>query len=796
MNKQQNKYSMQDQVEESLNLRGEIEKYLIHWKWFVLSGFLALVLSFLYLRYTTPQYEVSSTVLIKEDESSFSSELSAFEDLGLLGGKSSNIDNEIQILKSRSLALEFSQKMDFNIAYFEKGRVKESEIYGNANLIQLKVKKKGFDFHEIDTTFYIHLSSETEFELLDIDKNKISSGKYTEEFNLEDSKFYLEKRNFNFSKSIGKDIRIQILPFEKVVTSIVKSIAIAPVDKQSSVLKLSMKHSVKKKAEDIINALVDTYNENTILDKSEVGENTSAFINKRLATIKAELGEVDAKAELYKKANNLTDIEEEAKQFFETVSESEKAIFETSTQLKLVEFMKAFIEEQGGDFELFPANLGFSDPSITVLTAQYNEIALERKRILRNSSLQNPLVENYEYQLKSYQKSLKQSLSNLNSSLQIRLEELSKNDEFINDKISNIPRKEREYKNIARQQQIKEAIYLYLLQKQEETEISLAVTTANAKVIDRAYGASVPVSPKRKIILLAGLLLGLLIPFSMIYLKDLLDTKLHTRRDLEQNVSAPILGDIPFNESGENIVVKTGGRSSVAEAFRLLRTNLNFLLTGVDENCKSIFVTSTTSGEGKSFVSVNLACTLALSGKKVALVGMDLRAPKITEYLGLPNTKGITNYIMDASLEIEDLKVLLDGHDGLEVYPSGVIPPNPAELLMNPRVEELFAKLKKTYDFIVIDTAPISLVTDTLMVSKYADMFIYVTRANYLDKRLLGVPENLYQDKRLPNMAMLINGSDQKRTYGYGTYGGYGGYGGYGYGGTEKQPWWKSIFKA
>jgi tyrosine-protein kinase Etk/Wzc len=333
-------------------------------------------------------------------------------------------------------------------------------------------------------------------------------------------------------------------------------------------------------------------------------------------------------------------------------------------------------------------------------------------------------------------------------------------------------------------------LYLYLLQKKEENEITLAVTTANSKVIDLAYGSPVPVAPRKNIVLLASVLIGLMIPFVVIYTNDLLDNKIHSRKDLEKTLSIPILGDIPLNESKEHIVVKKGSRSSSAEAFRLLRTNLDFMLTEDKENAKTIFLSSSVSGEGKSFISINLACALALSGKKVALLGMDLRAPKITEYIDMAQKKGITNYIMDDSLELNDLKINMSKHQGLDIYPSGIIPPNPAELLMHPRVEELFEKTKVSYDYVVVDTAPVNLVTDTLMIANKADLFIYVTRANYLDKRLLEVPKNLYKEKRLPNMAMLLNGTDYTKGYGYGNYGAYG------YGQKASGPWWKSIFKS
>ena len=783
-------YKVQAQDEDSINLRDELEKYLIHWKWFLFSGFVAMVLAFIYVRYATPQYAVASTLLIKDDESSLSSELAAFQDLGMLGGGSSNIDTEIQILKSRSLAETVVKDLKLNISYFKKGRVKESEIFGDKIDYRLIALDSLDVFEKLDTVNYFEISDSNE--IIVFDEEKVFSKKIVveDEFTIGDYAFVLKKQEKKVvsSESKIKDFRISFKPTFKVVDALVEDIQVAPVDKLSSVLQLSMKHAVRKKAEDIINTLIVKYNNDAINDKSEVGERTSRFISDRLSKIEEELEIVDKRVESYKKDNKLTNVEEESTLFVEQVSENEKALFETTTQLRLVDFMDEYIQKNGASYELLPANLGFQDASIAILLEQYNEVVLQRNKILYGSSAENPMVKNLEYQLDSYQVSLKESLVNLKASLNITLRELNKQDRKFNDKIKGIPTKEREYRNIQREQGIKEALYLYLLQKQEETDISLAVTTANSKVIDVAYGSHKPVAPRKMIILLAAIIIGMIIPFGIIYIDDLFDNKLHTRKDLEGMLSVPILGDIPLKETKENIVITKDGRSSTAEAFRLLRTNLDFMLTATNKKKgKTIFLTSTVSGEGKSFVSINLACTLALSGKKVALLGMDLRAPKITEYISVYNGKGITNYIMDDSLGLEDLKINLPKHQGLDIYPSGIIPPNPAELLMHPRVDELFAKVQEEYDYIVVDTAPVNLVTDTLMISDRADLFVYVTRANYLDKRLLAVPQNLYNEKRLPNMTMLINGTDYKKGYGYGNYGAYGH--------VEKGPWWKEMFK-
>ncbi len=776
--------------DDSLNLRDELNKYLLHWKWFLLSVFVSFCIAFVYMRIASPIYEISSKLLIKEQKGGGSA-LSAFQDLGMLDvGGYNNIDNEIAILQSRTVAKTVVEDLNLNISYYQKGRIKESEVYNVSNPLQLQANDRLDLLHKLDTTFHIVIENQNEFLLLDQDKEFSEKKQFQATFVVDSIPMRLSfSPSEPIEKLVGNEYRISIQSFDKAISGLVTSVGISTVDKGSSVLQLSMKHGVVAKANDILNTLVRNYQKLDIMDKSRVEQNTSLFVSERLQIIQEELAAVDKQAEAYKKDNKLTDVAEESKQFFETAGKSEQALFDANTQLKLVQFMESYLEKESrSDYGLIPS-LGFSDSGISVLTEQYNKIVLDRNRVLRTSTADNPLVRNYEAQLTNLRNSLDQSLQNLESSLGITLSELNKQDSKFNNKLVSIPRKEREYRDIIRQQGIKESLYLYLLQKQEETQISLAVTTSNSKVIDKAYGSPYPVAPKGKIILLAGLLLGLLIPFAIIYVNDLLDTKFHSRHELEKIVTAPVLGDIPLHASGEHIVVKEGDRSSTSEAFRLIRTNLDFILSDTVSGCKTIFVTSSTSGEGKSFVSVNLASALALSGKKVALVGMDLRAPKLNAYLNVNNKTGVTNYIKNKDLTLEDLKSNLDGHPSLDVFASGAIPPNPAELLLNSRITELFESLHANYDYIVADTAPVNLVTDTLMIAKHADMFVYVARANYLDKRLLEIPQKLYVENRLPKLAMLINGSDPQKAYGYGAYGAYG----YGVD-TTKKSWLKKIF--
>jgi capsular exopolysaccharide synthesis family protein len=463
----------------------------------------------------------------------------------------------------------------------------------------------------------------------------------------------------------------------------------------------------------------------------------------------------------------------------------EKEVLELNTQLKLAEYVSDYVNANPG--ELIPANLGIGDASVDGNTEKYNQLVLERNRILKGSSEINPVIVNLNGQIKNLEESIKQSLVNSKTALKISLNAIKGQQSKFASTISEVPKQERMFRDMQRQQQIMETIYLYLLQKREENAITMAVTLPSAKIIDTAYGSNTPVAPKRNIIYLAALLLGLLIPFGVIYVLTLLDNKVHSRKDLESMIKAPILGDVPNTKSEDKIVVSDSDRSSVAESFRLLRTNINFMLTGVKQGGKTIFVTSTLSGEGKTFVSINLAAVLSLTDKKVRLIGADIRKPKIGEYLELKYEKGLTHFLMDNAIKPTDIIESVTAMN-FDFISSSLIPPNPSELLMNGRFEEVLAYGKQHYDYVIVDTAPVNLVTDTLLLGHLADMFIYVVRANYLDKRLLSIPKMMYEEKRLPNMAMLINGTDLERGYGYG----------YGYGGYSEEvimkPWYKTLF--
>lgn len=777
---------------QEMNLREQLDKYLIHWKWFLFSALICLVLAFLYLRYTTPIYEASTSILVKDEKKGgMLSELSAFSDLGLGGGYISNVDNEIEILKSRTLVESTIKKLNLNVSLVVEGNVVDTEIYAKSPINVSFINKTGA-FEESAITLKCNLLANDTFSLENEVKNKVtgdifilSAGnkfKFGEKIPTRLGILIIDKTSFYQQNYIEKEKPIQIIvnPLENVTASFRNKLKVVPLSKTSSVVNVSITDPVKEKAEDFLNNMIQIYNEDAAEDKNFISENTSRFIADRLALITQELDGVEQNVESFKQTNKLTDIESEAKLFIEGSNEYDKKGVETEIQLNVVSSLLDFIKKST-NADLLPTNIITDNGDAGGLISSYNQLVLDRNRILKSATTENPSVIKLDEQISSLKSNVATSLKRMQSNLQIQNRDLKSQENILKSKIGKIPVQERQFRVIARQQKVKEELYLYLLQKREETAISMSATEPNARIIDAAKANKIPVSPKKKIIYLAGLLIGLLIPFSAIYGHQLLDTKIKSRLDLQGKTQIPFIGDIPTSEDTHSLI-KTDSRTSSAEAIRIVRTNLEFMLTNVPEGrAKTIFVTSTFPAEGKTLVSANLAATFALSGKKVLLVGMDIRNPKFTDYFTMPDI-GLTNYLSSNDTNVSKYIIRHNDYENFYILPSGLIPPNPVELLMGENVNHLFETLKKEYDYIIVDTAPVSLVADTLLVAKNADTFVYVMRANFLEKRMIAIANTFYKENKLPNMCIVLNDTDSTKGYGYG----------YGYGvKAEKKSWFK-----
>jgi len=781
-----------EQFDESISLREVVEKYTAHFKWFVLSILVFGVLAFFKLRYEVPKYKIDASILIKEQERGNSiTDLQGFEDLGLFGMGDNNLQNEMQILKSRKLMTQVVQELKLNIRCFIEDTPYYRETYPNFPVL-VHINSDSSTIDRISTSFEIMVKNDKEFEFIDVKELNYGKRYFSKGFkaDLGNKKDVIDQRlirielNDGFGEGLkGKKIKIVIRSVDAVVNSFMGALNIEPVDERvSNVLNLFIEETVRNRGIALVNNLIEQYNADGINDKNLIAQTTIDFLDKRLELISTELSAIEGTAARFKTKKGMVDVTTGASIYLQSSSMTDRDLVAANTQLELVNFMLEELRKSGNS-EPLPGNIGLSDPSIVQMISEYNNLILQRNRILKSSSIKNPIIVNIDSQLGVLKNNLKVSLINLRSSSQIQINGLSRNRSKISSRIASVPKNEKEFKEIVRQQETKNALYLFLLQKREESILSNAVSVNKAKVIDQAYSNGIPVSPKKIPTYLGAIILGMLIPFLIIYIKDLLDTKVHDEKDLK-GLRIPYLGDVPLAVSKKNLYINESDNSSIAEAFRYVRTNISFMLDTKEEG-KTVFVTSTQSKEGKSFTSINLALSLAVSGKKILLLGMDLRAPKLTEYLKLEDKLGVTNYIKDKSLGFEDIILKSAVFSNLDILNSGDIPPNPVELLMSKRVENIFKFAKENYEYIIVDTAPVGMVTDTIQISKYADLSIYVIKANMLDKRMLHIPEKLYRENKLPKMAILINGSDHsKGAYGYG----------YGYGEKKKKAWYKRIF--
>ena len=763
-------------------LKELIERYIAQWKWFVLSLGIALALAFFYLRYSIPTYRAAISILVKDErKGGVANELSAFQDLGVLANIKNNVDNEIEVLRSRRMIEATILEMGLYITYINEGRLKSDEIYKNRN-IDIIFSNLQENFFKKEKSFVVKSISDTTYGLLG-SNDKIKVYKYGQLISTNFCNFKVVRRNDieTDPDSITTDFRtlVKINPLSRVVDSYRSRLNIALLNKNTSVIELSIVDPVKERAEDFLNTLYHIYTQDELDGKKQVSENTSRFIQERLNLMARALEGVEKESEDYKKQKGVTDIKSEAGLYLENSSSFQKEVMDAEIQLKIVNSVIEFARSNN-KYNLFPTNVINSDENYSSLIDQYNQLILERNRLLLYAKPGNPVLIGVEARIDALNSNILSSLARLKSSLDIKKKDLERQQAIVSSKISQIPTQEREVRVLARQQQIKEALYLYLLQKGEEIAISIALTAPNAKLIDAALASRTPVSPNKRMVYIIALLAGFMLPFLTIYMVDLLDTKVRTRRDLERKFIMPFLGDVPKSASrGENLTATS--RSSLAESLRIIRTNLDFMVNHVPAGIgKTVFITSTFPKEGKTFLSVNISKAIALTGKKVLLVGMDLRNPRLSSYFDVPQ-EGITSFLASDERNIDKYIVKLDGFKDLYVLNSGIIPPNPAELIMTEKLGQMFEKFRKEYDYIIVDTVPLSIVTDTLLIAKYADAFVYVVRANYLDKRHLNYLEDTYSEKRLPHLALLLNYTDNARAYGYGP-------------DFEKKSWLRKLF--
>ena len=798
----------QEPKEESIDVKELLFKYLLHWPWFVGAVVACLIAAWVYLYVSTPVYNISATVLIKDDKKGGSAGmLSGLESLGLDGmiSPSQNIDNEIEVLRSKTIVKEVVENLGLYISYTDEDEFPSKNMY-KTSPVQVSLTPQEADLLEEPMIVEMTLQPQGS-----IDVNvEIGDDEYQKHFEKLPAVFPTHKGTLAFFQTPdsilpSKKASEEIVGVERTVRNITatinkplavakgycKNMTIEPTSKTTSVAVISLKNSNVQRGKDFINKLLEMYNINTNNDKNEVAQKTAEFINERISIISKELGSTEKDLESFKRGAGITDLTSDAQIALTGSAEYEKKRVENQTQINLLQDLQKYMQNEG--YEVLPSNIGLQDVNLSAAINRYNDVLVERKRLLRTSTENNPTIINLDTSIHAMKENVQVSLDRVLRGLFITKADLDREANRYSRRISEAPGQEREFVSIARQQEIKAGLYLMLLQKREENAITLAATANNAKIIDDAIADEAPVSPKGKMIYLVALVLGVGIPVGVIYMLELTKFKIEGRADVEKLTSVPIIGDIPLTDEKQGaIAVFENHNNLMSETFRNIRTNLQFML---ENDKKVILVTSTVSGEGKSFISANLAISLSLLGKKVVIVGLDIRKPGLNKVFNIPRKGvGITQYLANPEKNLMDLVQLSNVSKNLYILPGGSVPPNPTELLARDGLDKAIEMLKKNFDYVILDTAPVGMVTDTLLIGRVADLSVYVCRADYTHKNEYTLINELAENNKLPNLCTVINGLDLKRRkygyyYGYGKYGKYYGYGkryGYGYGYGEQ----------
>ena len=733
--------------------------------------------------------------------------LSGLESLGLDGmiSSSQNIDNEIEVLRSKTIVKEVVEDLGLYISYTDEDEFPSRNMY-KTSPVQVSLTPQEADLLEEPMIVKMALQPQGSMDVT----VKIDDDEYQKHFEKLPAVFPTDKGTLAFfltpdsvlsSKRTSEETTASEKTTRNITATINKPLAVAkwccknmtiePTSKTTSVAVISLKNSNVQRGKDFINKLLEMYNINTNNDKNEVAQKTAEFINERIGIISKELGSTEKDLESFKRGAGITDLTSDAQIALTGSAEYEKKRVENQTQINLLQDLQKYMQNEG--YEVLPSNIGLQDLNLAAAINRYNDVLVERKRLLRTSTENNPTIINLDTSISAMKENVQVSLDRVLRGLFITKADLDREASRYSRRISEAPGQEREFVSIARQQEIKAGLYLMLLQKREENAITLAATANNAKIIDEAIADDAPVSPRSKITYLIALILGVGIPVGVIYLLELTKFKIEGRADVEKLTSAPIVGDIPLTDEKQGaIAVFENQNNLMSETFRNVRTNLQFML---GNGKKVILVTSTVSGEGKSFISGNLAISLSLLGKKVVIVGLDIRKPGLNKVFNISKREqGITQYLANPEKNLMDLVQLSDVSKNLYILPGGTVPPNPTELLARDGLDKAIETLKKNFEYVILDTAPVGMVTDTLLIGRVADLSVYVCRADYTRKNEYTLINELIDGNKLPNLCTVINGLDLKKRkygyyYGYGKYGKYYGYGkryGYGYGYGEQ----------
>lgn len=764
-----------------INLRELFLRYIDKWYWFLISIAVCVGFMVLHILTTTPSFEVSSTFAIRQNEkNSKSLEMNVMSMMGI--GADKLVSDELEVYTSKTSFEQAIRDLNLQTEYRKKKGMRWIGQYPDQDVVvtypplfcDTLLHKVELDLVRQQRGYKLTVDMQIGYKHI---KSKHAVLSLNEPIQTCIGTIELHE---NTPLKVGDKIHIKTLPIYVLVDSYHASISAKQVKKESNVIRVTTTTDMPQRGISIINRLTELYNFDAIVDKNMMATNAKEFIEARLSVIAQELDSAEIEVEQYKRENAITSLSEEAKIYLKSADEYQKELVRTETQLNLTAYIRDFLSNEENTHKLIPTNLGLSDEGLVSLTETYNELVLRQMRMKRSATEDNPMLSQLDDQIDAMRSNLLASIGTVRDALLITKNDLLRQQEQFSLRIKDMPEQERAYIALRRQQEIKQSVYIYLFEKREENALTLASTTMPAKVIDKPRSAANAASPKVKLLLLLAILLGCAIPVGINEIWLLFDNKIRSRREYQQLIKAPFIGQLSVNPSKQAIALSDNTDSPLAELFRLLRGNIHFMQQNKKKDEGNvILVTSSVNGEGKSFVAINTALSFALLNKRVALVGLDIRKPMLAHYCSLPNKGCLTSYLASDDYQIEDTIIHSAINSNLDIIPAGIVPPNPNELLQSKRLDDLFAYLRTHYDYVLIDSAPVGMVSDTFLLSRVADITLYVSRADYTPKDMTEFINSVYEEKRLPNMACVLNGV-KSATAGYGY-----GYG-YGYGSAKR----------
>ncbi len=747
-------------------------KYLRYLPWVFICTAFALVFAYIKIRYTTPIFHVQSFLLIKDDKGNNLSKDQKLDELFMSQGVV-NLSNEIQILKSSPVIQRVVKDLNFQTRYYGTGKIRSSLLYPQSpvllQIIHIADSSVGFGIS-------ITVLNDNQF-TIGVSKTPVSFGQIIDKGGNQ----YIITRNksVDLHGYASNIFRINWSPLPEAASGIIRSIKVAAPSDQSTILTLSFDGENSNLGRDVLNTMMSVYDTLIVEDKRRISVSTSDFIDTRLDTLKQQLGGQEGRMKDFMSRNNAFDIDDQSKKYVDNIFEANKNITAEEVRINIIDWMLQYIRDNRNVYKLVPTNLDVNEPVLVKLVTEYNTLQQSRETNLKTTTPNNPVILTIEGTLEKVRRDIAEALESVKKAHQIALNDMMRQSGLMQGELKTLPGKSMEMINIQRQQKILEELYSFLLNKKIETSISTVSTFSNSKVIEPAFSSNYPITPDKKSIYTLYTLFGIMIPIGIIAVFELLRDKISNRVDVEKRTNAPIIGEIGHSDDQQTLVVKKNSRRFISEQFRIIRSNLQYVITKKEKSV--ILVTSSFSGEGKSFISTNIAAVMSISGKKTVIMEFDIRKPKIVTGLELKSKMGITNYIIGRA-KFQDIILPVEGMENLFVIPCGPIPPNPSELLLDNKLDELMKEVIEHFDVVVMDTAPVGLVSDAINLSRFADCTLYIIRQGHTFRKQLRLIDELYTEKKLPSISLLLNDVKAEGAYYSGYYGEYGYYGGYSYG--------------